>query len=102
MIENFEDKVANDQVKLEFAASGNITLLETRFNPNTGVKELMTVTETNSEHLEQLITDRQNRMEPIQRELKDLKALQKAVKARETEREDLAKEAAKKLEGEAV
>lgn len=93
MITDFAEKVKNERVQLEFAANGNVMILESRFNPVTGVKELLPVNETNTQHLDQLIADRAAQIAPLENEIKDLKAVRLAVMEKEKEREEALKEA---------
>ncbi len=89
MIEKYAEKAKNGQIQLEFAESGSITIIERKFDENTGVPLMKPTQETNSKHLEDLIAEAKKQMLPFQNRLNDLEALSKDVAAKEAEREKL-------------
>lgn len=89
MIENYLEKRKNKQVDFEFAESGNLTILERRFDEVTGLPVLKATTETNSQHIRDLLADVERQMEPFLKRKADLEAMLPDVEKKEAEREKL-------------
>lgn len=89
MIENYLTKKKNKQVDFEFAESGNLTVLERRFDEVTGVPMLKATTETNSTHIKDLIADVDKQIEPHLKRKADLEAMLPDVEKKELEREKM-------------
>lgn len=96
MIENYAAKKKAKTVQLEFAESGNIAVLERRFDELTGVSVLKETQQASSKQIQDLIADCEKQMEPIQARIADLKALLPDVEKKEKERDGLAAKNAKK------
>lgn len=89
VVDNYSEKKKNKQIQLEFAESGNIAVLERRFDEVTGVPTLKATQETNSKHLSDLIDDNAVNLAKYTETDTNLKALLADVQAKEDEREAL-------------
>lgn len=85
MIENYVDKKARKKVRLEVAESGNVAIVEQKFDEDTGKPIMMPTQETNTAHLKDLIADNEERLAPFLQRRADLEALLEDVQAKEGE-----------------
>jgi hypothetical protein len=95
MIDNYSEKVKNKAVELAFAESGNITVIERRFDEVSGLPVMRPTQETNTKHIDDLIKDVETQIAPLKNRLADLKALKTDVAAKEKERDELIEKKAK-------
>lgn len=89
MIENFQEKLEKGQIQLEFAESGNIAVIERRFNETNGVPEMKPTQECSSKQLDDLIADNEVQIAPFLQKRQDLADLKTAVLSKEEERQKL-------------
>jgi hypothetical protein len=96
MVENVDEKIKNKTLDFAFAESGNIVVIEKKFDEDSGVPIMKPTQETNSKHLADLLSDHDEQVwGPAQKKRRDLVALQKAVAEKEAEREKLVNAKAK-------
>lgn len=85
MIQNYTDKKNKGQAQLEFAESGNILVVERRFDESIGFPYMKPVGETSTKHIRDLIADKQANIAPTLAEIADLEAMLPDVEAKEEE-----------------
>lgn len=96
MIENYEEKKNNNQIQMEFAATGNIAVLERKFDASTGIPVLSAPQETSVTHIDELLADLNRTVSPFLKQIEDLKAMRSDVEEMEKTREKLIAENSKK------
>lgn len=88
MIENFQEKLDDGRITLEFGETG-IVVIERRFRENDGVPVMKPTQEVSSQQLDDLIADNERQREPFERRAQDLADMKIVVEAKERERAEL-------------
>lgn len=92
MIENFQEKYDKGKIELDFAESGNIAVLERKFDRETGVKVMTDTMQTSTQHLNDLYADNERQLAPFLQKRKDIKAMKIVVAEKEAERDAMIEE----------
>lgn len=79
MIENYAEKKKNGLIEHDIAESGNIVILERKFDENTGIRGLRPGVETNLKHMDDLIADNERYLDKYEAIDVNLRAIREDV-----------------------